>query len=98
MDRDKRERKATKDDDADVPIYYWTQLYLEGSTLDWKALAQQSSIRQEEQCQRVELALEGRRHKLFIRVWKKAIVVVFFQLVQQFPKKSKQDMKVTRPE
>jgi len=35
VDQDKRERKATKADDAKVPIYVWTRHYMEESDLSW---------------------------------------------------------------
>ena len=35
VSRESRERKATKSDDAEVPIYLWTEHYLESSLLGW---------------------------------------------------------------
>lgn len=35
VDQDKREQKATKADDANVPVFVWTRHYMEESDLTW---------------------------------------------------------------
>mmetsp|Transcript_7983 Transcript_7983/g.19280 ORF Transcript_7983/g.19280 Transcript_7983/m.19280 type:complete len:1317 (-) Transcript_7983:1541-5491(-) len=77
IERNKREMKATKSDDADVPIYLWTEHYLEKSKRRWIQAAVKNGISFEEQTKRVERALEVLRHHMFIRIWKRRLLRSF---------------------
>lgn len=70
ISREKRERKATKEDDAATPIFLWTEHYFEESTLDWKE-------NDEEQRLKVEAAMETLREKLFLWKWKRKLMREF---------------------
>ena len=63
VSKDKRERKATKADDAEVPISMWTDHYLEESTLKWNS-SDKSSI---------EKAMDTMRKYLLER-WKRRVL------------------------
>ena len=80
--RAKRERKATKSDDAEVPIYLWTEHYMEGSTIKWD----KATI--EDEHRKVEGAMETLRSKLFIWKWKRRVIKEFNNWITDGPNES----------
>ena len=63
-----RERKATKSDDAQVPVYLWTDQFVGGSQGKWKA----------EQASLLEQAMNSLRHLLFLPIWWRLLSRSFF--------------------
>ena len=98
MSKTKREGKATKSDDADVPIQLWTDHYVEGSFLDWQSTASQGHITLAKQVTRIEHALEVLRHKFAIRVWKRFLLRSFRQWFDSNRTAVRKDLKVPLPE
>lgn len=62
VDQDKRERKATKSDDAKVPVYVWTRHYMEESDFIWE----------ESDMERLTRAMDTMRGYL-VKRWKRKI-------------------------
>ena len=63
VDRDLRERKATKSDDAEVPVFLWTEHYLEEVSLGHLTKSER---------ERVEDAMNTLR-KYALRKWKRKV-------------------------
>ena len=92
MARSKRERKATKSDDAQAPIYLWTEHYLEGSTIEWN----QGNL--EEERLRVQQAMETLRSKLFLWKWKRRLMKEFNHWITDGPIESGSSWLISKDE
>jgi len=79
IQREKRERKATKADDAEVPIYLWTEHYMEESTYEWTEISRTRKLTEGQQRSVIEWAMETLRHYFAIRRWKKSLTTSFFK-------------------
>mmetsp|Transcript_18229 Transcript_18229/g.45121 ORF Transcript_18229/g.45121 Transcript_18229/m.45121 type:complete len:1319 (-) Transcript_18229:2184-6140(-) len=74
VDRELRERKATKSDDAEVPVYLWTEHYMEESHPDFSWT--------EKDKPRIEKAMNVIR-KLALQYWKKKLLRSYLEWAAQ---------------
>eukprot|EP00978_Attheya_sp_CCMP212_P006384 scaffold14451_cov47-Attheya_sp.AAC.1 len=83
IDREKRERKATKSDDAEVPVYLWEEHLIDDGEFGWTT----------EDLPRLRPLIEACK-TMMLRWWKRKVTSSFFKWVI----KTNPDLELTKPQ